>query len=416
MIAKNVKKTLSLFLSLVFATASSETLYAYQSQSSSPSADTGSPTEPAPQTAAELESLVAPIALYPDALVAQILSAATFPDQVAIADYWLQENKSLTGSALMQAVDKQTWDASVKALTQFPSVLENMAKNLSWTSSLGEAFHDQQAEVMTAIQTLRAKAKTAGNLKTTSQVTVVQQSPQVIVIQPTNPQVVYVPVYNPAVVYGYPYVVPAYVYVPPPTGVVVAGIIGFGAGIAVGAMMSSGCCGWGYSSWNCGWHGTAVVYHGNVYYGNSAWHGGYYNGGYHNSYGYNNSYNHNSYNNYNHSNYDNSYKNSGNTYNRNVSGNTVNVNKQSAQNFNSSHSSASNSWAQHSGGGSSSAFSGMSGHSAGFGDSGGGGWSSRAQSSRGWGSMGSSGFSGGRFGGGGGWGGGGFRGGGGGRR
>ena len=407
MIAKNVKKMLSLFLSLVFATASSPALNGYQSQSSSPSADTGSPTEPTPQTASELESLVAPIALYPDALVAQILSAATFPDQVAIADYWLQENKNLTGSTLMQAVDKQAWDASVKALTQFPSVLENMAKNLSWTSSLGEAFHGQQAEVMTAIQTLRAKAKSAGNLKTTPQVTVVQQSPLVIVIQPTNPQVVYVPTYNPAVVYGYPYVVPAYVYVPPPSGAVVAaGIIGFGAGIAVGAMMSGGCCGWGYSSWNCGWHGTAVVYHGGAYYGNSAWHGGYYNGGYHNSYGYNNSYNHNNYNNYN--------KNSGNTYNRNVSGNTVNVNKQSAQNFDSSHSSASNSWAQHSGGGSSSAFSGMSGHSGGFGDSGGGGWSSRAQSSRGWGSMSSSGFSGGRFGGGGGgWGGGGFRGGGG---
>ena len=412
MIAKNVKKMLSLFLSLVFATASSPALNGYQSQSSSPSADTGSPTEPTPQTASELESLVAPVALYPDALVAQILSAATFPDQVAIADYWLQENKNLTGSTLMQAVDKQAWDASVKALTQFPSVLENMAKNLSWTSSLGEAFHGQQAEVMTAIQTLRAKAKSAGNLKTTPQVTVVQQSPLVIVIQPTNPQVVYVPTYNPAVVYGYPYVVPAYVYVPPPSGAVVAaGIIGFGAGIAVGAMMSGGCCGWGYSSWNCGWHGTAVVYHGGAYYGNSAWHGGYYNGGYHNSYGYNNSYNHNNYNNYN--------KNSGNTYNRNVSGNTVNVNKQSAQNFDSSHSSASNSWAQHSSGsaGKSSAFSGMSGHSSGFGDSGGGGWSSRAQSSRGWGSMSSSGFSGGRFGGGGGgWGGGGFRGGGGGRR
>jgi hypothetical protein len=298
MIAKNVKKAFSLVLSLVFATASSQTLYGYQSQSSGSSTDNGNPTEPAPQSVAELESLVAPIALYPDALVAQILTGATFPDQIAIADYWLQENKSLTGSALMQAVDKQSWDPSVKALTQFPSVLDNMAKNLTWTSSLGEAFHGQQAEVMTAIQTLRTKAKSAGNLKTSSQVTVVQQSPQVIVIQPTNPQVVYVPVYNPAVVYGYPYVVPAYTYVPPPTGAVVAaGIIGFGAGIAVGAMMSGGggCCSWGYSSWNCGWHGTAVVYHGGAYYGNSAWHGGYYNGGYHNSYGYNNSYNRNSY-------------------------------------------------------------------------------------------------------------------------
>jgi hypothetical protein len=407
MIAKNFKKTVSAVLCFVFFNYSSGALYGYQTQSPAPSTDSGSPTEPAPQSAAELESLVAPIALYPDALVAQVLTGATFPDQIAIADYWLQQNKSLTGSALMQAVDKQTWDPSVKALTQFPSVLENMAKNLSWTSSLGEAFHGQQAEVMTAIQTLRAKAKSAGNLNTTSQVTVVQQSPQVIVIQPTNPQVVYVPVYNPAIVYGYPYVVPAYTYVPTPGAVVAAGIIGFGAGIAVGAMMSGGCCGWGYSSWNCGWHGTAVVYHGGAYYGNSAWHGGYYNGGYHSSYGYNNSYNnsynhsnnYNNYNNYNHSNTNNSYKGGGNTYNN------VNVNKQSSQNFNSDHSSASNSWAQHgSSGGGSNAFSGMSGHSGGFGGSGGGGWSSRAESSRGWGSMGSSGFGGG----------GGFRGGGGG--
>ena len=120
--------------------------------------------------------------------------------------------------------------------------------------------------------------------------------------------------------------------------VVAAGLIGFGPGIAVGAMMSGGCCSWGYSSWNCGWHGTAVVYHGGGYYGNSAWHGGYYNGGYHSSYGYNNSYNHSNYNN-NHSNYNSNYK--------NVSGNTINVNKQSAQNFQSAHSSASNSWAQH---------------------------------------------------------------------
>ena len=184
---------------------------------------------------------MAPIALYPDSLVAQILTAATFPDEVAIANYWLGQNKSLTGSALMQAVDKQTWDASVKALTEFPSVLDNMAKNLSWTSSLGEAYHNQQADVMTAVQTLRAQAKAKGNLKTTQQVTVVQQSPQVIVIQPTNPQVVYVPEYNPAVIYGTPYVVPAYVAPVYSAGdVAAAGIIGFGAGIAVGAMMAMG--------------------------------------------------------------------------------------------------------------------------------------------------------------------------------
>ena len=397
--AKRSQKLLAVTLSFILGIASSRTLYGSQAQNSAPPGDGGNPTEAAPQSASELQALVAPIALYPDSLVAQILAASTFPDEVAVAVYWLQQNKSLTGNALMQAVDKQTWDPSVKALTEFPSVLSTLAENLAWTSSLGEAYHNQQADVMSAIQTLRAEAKAKGNLKTTPQATVVQQSPQVIVIQPTNPQVVYVPQYNPAVIYGTPYVTPGYT-----TGdVVAAGIIGFGAGIAVGAMMSGGCCGWGYSSWNCGWHGTAVVYHGGAYYGNSAWHGGYYNGGYHNSYGYNNSYN-----SYNHNNY-----NSGNTYNRNVSGNTVNVNnKQNAQNFNSDRSSSSSSWGQHGGGGwNSSAFSGMSGHSGGFGDS--GGWSSRAESSRGWGSMSSSGFGGGRFGGGGGgFGGGGFRGGG----
>jgi uncharacterized membrane protein YgcG len=414
MISQDARKILSVALSLVLVTTSSQILYGYQTAAAPPPADSGNPTDPAPQSAAELQSLVAPIALYPDALVAQILTASTFPDQIAIANYWMQQNKSLTGSALMQAVNKQSWDASVKALTEFPSVLNNLSNNLTWTSSLGEAYHDQQAEVMTAIQTLRAQAKAAGNLKSSSQITVVQQSPETIVIQPANPQVVYVPEYNPAVIYGTPYVTPGY----SAGDVAAAGIIGFGAGIAVGALMSGGCCGWGYSSWNCGWHGTAVVYHGGAYYGNSAWHGGYYNGGYHGGYGYNNAYNHsnnynnsynhsNAYNNYNHSNNANSFKGGGNTYNN------VNVNKQGAQNFDANHSSASNSWAQHdSSTGKSNAFSGMSGHSGGFGGS--GGWSSRAESSRGWGSMRSSGFSGGRFGGGGGFGGGGFRGGGGG--
>ncbi len=111
----------------------------------------------------------------------------------------------------MQAVDQQSWDPSVKALTQFPSVLDNMAKNLTWTSSLGEAYHNQPAEIMTAIQALRAQAKAKGNLKSSPQIKVVQQAPQTIVIQSANPQIVYVPQYNPAVIYGYPYVVPGYV-------------------------------------------------------------------------------------------------------------------------------------------------------------------------------------------------------------
>ncbi len=226
-----------------------------------------------PLTADELQQLVAPIALYPDALVAQVLASATFPDQVAEAASWLQQYSNLTGSTLMQAVDAQRWDPSVKALTQFPSVLGNLAANLTWTSSLGEAYHTQSADVMAAVQVLRAKALAAGNLKSGTQLSVVQQSPQVIVIQPVNPQVVYVPMYNPAVVYGYPYVTPAYVAPP----VAATAVVAFGVGVAVGAMMAGGSYAWGYSSWNCGWHGTTtVVYRGGAYYGNSAWHGGYY--------------------------------------------------------------------------------------------------------------------------------------------
>ena len=388
--AQTAKKILLLLVALLLTVPPLELSASPAQTGAAP--QSGNPTEGAPQSAKELQALVAPIALYPDSLVAQILTAATFPDQVAIANYWLEQNKNLTGSALMQAVDKQSWDPSVKALTQFPSILDNLAKNLSWTSSLGEAYHNQQSEVMTAIQTLRAQAKEKGNLKSSSQITVVQQSPQTIVIQPANPQIVYVPQYNPAIVYGYPYVVPSYVAPTYTAGdVAAAGIIGFGAGIAVGAMMSGGCCGWGYSSWSCGWHGTAVVYHGGAYYGNAGWHGGYYNSGYHS---------YNSYNNYKRNDVNSYNRNSGNTYNRNVSGNTVNVNKQgSAQNFNRSF--ASNAWAQHGGssGAHSNAFSGMSGHSGGFGDS--SGWSSRAESNRGWDSMRSSGFGGGRFGGGG---------------
>jgi hypothetical protein len=119
----------------------------------------------APLSADELQQLAAPIALYPDSLVAQILGASTFPDQVTAAAGWLQQNSSLKGTALMEAVDKQPWDPSVKALTQFPSVLSNLATNLGWASALGEAYHTQSADIMTAIQVLRAKAQAAGNLK-----------------------------------------------------------------------------------------------------------------------------------------------------------------------------------------------------------------------------------------------------------
>jgi len=389
MTTKEARKTLAVLLSFVLLTTS-QSLYGFQTESPSGGEGSGG-TEGAPMSAEQLNALLAPIALYPDPLVAQILAASTFPDQVAVANYWVQQNKNLTGSALTQAVDKQTWDPSVKALTAFPSVLDNMAKNLNWTSSLGEAYHDQRSDVMNAIQALRAQAKEKGNLKSNAQIKVVQQSPQTIVIEPANPEVVYVPEYNPAVIYGVPYVTPGYTA----ADVAAAGVIGFGAGIAVGALMSGG-GGWGWGAWGCNWHGGAVVYNHNNFYGNTAWHGGYYNGGYHNGYGYHNAYNRNVNNNFNR-NANNNFNHS--NFNRNGD------NFKGSGNGSGGRASDANSWAHNSG--RSNAFSSLGEHS--------GGWSARADSDRGWGSMREGGFSGGRFGGGGfrgGFGGGGFHGGG----
>jgi uncharacterized membrane protein YgcG len=369
---KETKQILAVGLSLLIAVSS----HGYQSAEET---NPGGATDGAPKSASELEALVAPIALYPDALVAQILAASTFPDQVAVADYWVHQNQQLTGTALMQTVDKQAWDASVKALTGFPTVLDKLAKNLVWTSSLGEAYHNQPSDVMAAIQKLRAKAKAAGNLKSTPQMTVVQQSPSTIVIEPADPQVVYVPEYNPTVIYGTPYYTPGYTA----GDAVAAGAIGFGAGIALGALAG----GSGWNSWNCDWNGGAVVYNHNNFYGNSAWHGGYYNGAYHDGYGYRNAYNRAAVNNFRGS--ANRVDNFNREVDRNPTANRV------------------NSWSHNeSAFGRSNAFSGLGDRFGGL-----GGWESRANSFRGWGSMHAGGFTGGRFGGGG-FGGGGFHGGG----
>src|SRR5262245_20806376 len=220
--ARKVRAILSIGLLLVFLSCHSEIALGYQEPTSGP----------APQSAEQIQALVAPIALYPDALVAQVLSAATFPDQISLAESWLQSHKDLQGEKLMEEVNNQNWSPSVKALTAFPTVLGDMAKNLAWTSQLGEVYHYQPKDVMTAVQTLRVKAKEAGNLKSTPQVTVVQESPSTIVIQPANPQVVYVPMFNPTVIYGTPYVIPGYT----PGQVAAASAISFGTGIAVGAL------------------------------------------------------------------------------------------------------------------------------------------------------------------------------------
>jgi hypothetical protein len=153
------------------------------------------------QTPGELEQLVAPIALYPDSLVVQILAASTFPEQVVDADRWVQSHPDLKGEALAQSVDQMPWDPSVKALVAFPSVIGNMDKNLSWTSSLGYAYYNQEQGVMDAVQVLRRGAQKAGNLNSTEQQTVITEGSD-IQIEPVSPEIVYVPAYDPWNVYG----------------------------------------------------------------------------------------------------------------------------------------------------------------------------------------------------------------------
>src|SRR3979411_925318 len=203
---KFIKQGLSLLLSccLILATAPG-TFAAQAEQSTAPPPDQTAPppVQAAQQTPEQLQQLVAPIALYPDALVGQILAAATYPDQIVEADRWLQQHRELKGQQLGQEVDKQAWDPSVKALVEFPSVLANMDKNLSWTSSLGDAYVNQQQEVMNAVQVMRDRAKQAGNLKSTSQEKVSNQG-KTIVIEPADPEVVYVPEYDPWLAYGEP--------------------------------------------------------------------------------------------------------------------------------------------------------------------------------------------------------------------
>jgi uncharacterized membrane protein YgcG len=232
--------------------------------------DAQAPNQPAQeqqyaqQTPEELQQLVAPIALYPDSLVAQILAASAFPEQVVEADRWVQANPNLKGDALGQAVDQQPWDPSVKALTAFPSVLGNMDKNLSWTSSLGDAYYNQQQDVMDAVQVMRQRAQEAGNLKTTPQQTVTAQG-STIIIEPAEPDVVYVPAYDPWLVYGGPIVAWPGWY--PYPGIWYGGpYLSFGVGFGIGFY---GGYGWGWHHWGSDWHNHAVIYNHNRYYSRS---------------------------------------------------------------------------------------------------------------------------------------------------
>jgi uncharacterized membrane protein YgcG len=216
------------------------------------------------QTPEQLQQLAAPIALYPDSLVALILAASTFPDQVVEADRWVQANPDLKGEAFGQAVDQQPWDPSVKALTAFPSVLGNMDKNLSWTSSLGDAYYNQQQDVMDAIQVMRQKAQQAGTLKDTPQQTVTTQDSS-IEIEPASPDVVYVPAYDPWVVYGYP--IDPWPFWYPYPGIWYDGPYPwFGVGFGIGWF---GGLGWGWNHWGCDWHDRGIIHDHHRYYSRS---------------------------------------------------------------------------------------------------------------------------------------------------
>jgi uncharacterized membrane protein YgcG len=216
------------------------------------------------QTPEQLQQLVAPIALYPDSLVAQILAASTFPEQVVEADRWVQAHPEVKGDALGEAVDQQPWDLSVKALTTFPSVLGNMDKNLSWTSSLGDAYYNREQDVMDAVQVMRQRAQEAGNLKTTGQQTVTTQD-STIIIEPSSPEIVYVPAYDPWVVYGGPIVAWPGWY--PYPGIWYGGpYLSFGVGFGIGYV---GGYGWGWHHWGSDWHHRSVIHDHDRYYSRS---------------------------------------------------------------------------------------------------------------------------------------------------
>lgn len=214
---------------------------------------TVAPPEAAPKIPPDqLDSLVAPIALYPDPLLSQTLVASTYPLEIIQLQQWLVKNKELKDQALKDAVAKQDWDPSIQGMAGLPEVVKRLADDIKWTTDLGNAFLAQQADVMEAVQRMRQKAQKTGNLKSTEQQKVetkTVESKTVIVVEQANPQVVYVPTYNPTVVYGAPIYPYPPIYYPPP-GYYAAGMaISFGVGVAMGAMWSGG---WGY---HCGWGG-----------------------------------------------------------------------------------------------------------------------------------------------------------------
>jgi Protein of unknown function (DUF3300) len=198
----------------------------------------------------QLDSLVAPVALYPDPLLAQVLAASTYPLELVQLQNWLGKHPDLKGQALTDAVQNEDWDPSVQAMSAFPDLVKQLVDGIKWTTDLGNAFLAQQSDVMDAVQRMRKKAMDAGNLKSTEQQTVetkVVETKTVVVVQQANPQIVYVPSYNPVVVYGPPVYPYPPIYYPPPSYYAAGVAIAFGVGLAIGSYYHGG---WGY---NCGW-------------------------------------------------------------------------------------------------------------------------------------------------------------------
>src|SRR6266436_4989901 len=222
--------------------------------------DEQSPASAVKPSPKELQQLLAPIALYPDALVAQILAASTYPTEIVEADRWMQRHSNLKGEELAKEVDKQDWDPSVKALAQFPSVLENMDKNLSWTSSLGEAYANEPQDVTNGLQEMRQQARKAGHLNSNEQEQVSTQG-NTIIIEPASPDVVYVPAYDPWLVYGEPII--AYPGWYPVPGIFWGGVgLSFGIGLGIGYF---GGFGWGWGHWGYDWRGHGPMFNQNIY-------------------------------------------------------------------------------------------------------------------------------------------------------
>lgn len=209
----------------------------------------------------QLERLVAPIALYPDSLVGQVLSASTFPSQIADAEEFMKSHPGLKAEDLGKEANEQPWDNSVKALVQFPNVLANLASNLGWTSELGDAYYNQQQDVMKAVQEMRKKAKKAGNLKSSQQENVQEDDGQ-IQIEPSEPNVVYVPAYDPWIVYGYP-IAPWPYWVETP-GIWFGGPgLYFGIGFPLSPFFGFG---WGWGAWGVDWYRHGVYFNHEAYF------------------------------------------------------------------------------------------------------------------------------------------------------